>query len=175
MRKKFSKLFVTVLTNCDEWTTHPTHVGIVFTMNLLLRLYWDMLTYAIASMLNKNLNQYETTLESFSIKKGSLVYWLDADCGCLNTPDGEVCNCEKETPLGLMSEEEMKSFYEENFDEGSHMETPRLVITRWNGFRLKVWREYCPSQYDSHEFDFKEIAAPFIKEWFQHWRASWMK
>ena len=171
----FNKIFVTVLTNCDEWTTHPTYVGVVVTMNFLFRLYWDTLTYAIASLLNKNLHQYETTMESFSAQTGSLVYWLDAKCGCCNTLDGDVCSCEKETPLGFMTEDEMEMFYDENFDEGDHMETPRLVVTRWNGFRLKVWREYCPSQYDSHEFDFKEIAVPFIKEWLKNWRASWTK
>lgn len=172
MQKTFSKLFVTVLTNCDEWTTHPTHVGIVITVGFLFRLYWDMLTYAIASMLNKNLHQYETTLASFSIQTGSLVYWLDAKCGCSNTCDGDLCQCEAETPLGLMTEDEMESRYNDNFDEGDHMESPRLVVTRWGAFRLKVWREYCPSQYDSHEFEFEEIAVPFIKEWLGHWRGS---
>lgn len=165
----FSKTFVTVLTNCDEWTTHPTHVGIEVTMKFLFRLYWDKLTYAIASMLNKNLYQYETFM------MGHMVYWLDAKCGCCNTLDGDLCACESETPLGMMTLEEMDAQYTENSDEGGYMETPHLVVTRWNGFRLKVWRESCPSQYDSHEFDFKEIAVPFIKEWFHHWRASWMK
>jgi hypothetical protein len=167
--KPFSKIFVTVLTNCDDWTTHPTHVGIEVTLQFLLRLYWDMLTYAIASMLNKNLHQYETFMMNY------MVFWLDAKCGCSNTPDGELCNCDEETLLGIMTIEELDSRYEENSDEGNHMETPHLVVTRWGGFRLKVWREYCPSQYDSYEFDFKEIAIPFLKEWCSHWRASWAR
>jgi len=158
--KPDKNVFVTILTNCDEWTTKPTHVAFVVIPSLLFRLFWDMFTWKIANVLNRNLHQYETFL--FGLEK----YWLDAKCGCSGSPDNLFCSCETETPLGMMTLGQMDTWYEENSEDGDHMETPHLVVERWGVFRLKVWREYCPSQYDSREFGFRELLDPFLVEWF---------
>jgi hypothetical protein len=154
-------MYVTILTNCDEWTTTPTHVAFEVTPSLLLRLFWDMFTWKIASALNSNLHQYETFL--FGLDN----CWLDAKCGCSGSPDNLFCSCESETPLGMMTIGQMDTWYEQNFEDGDHMETPHLVVERWGVFHLKVWRDYCPSQYDSREFGFRELLDPLLSEWFK--------
>jgi hypothetical protein len=147
---KDKNIFVVALNNCDEWVTKPTHVAFVVTPPLLFRLIWDMLTWKIASILNRNLHQYETLLLG-------LFYWLDAKCGCV-----DICHCGAETPLGIMAFDQMENWYEQNFEDGDYMGTPRLVVEGWGRFRLKIWREYCPSQYDSREFTLRELLDPFL-------------
>lgn len=165
---KKNNMYVTILTNCDEWITNPTHVAFEVTPFLLLRLFWDMFTWKIANALNSNLHQYETFL--FWLDN----YWLDAKCGCSGSPDNLFCSCESETPLGMMTIGQMDTWYEQNFEDGDHMETPHLVVERWGVFRLKVWRNYCPSQYDSREFGFRELLDPLLSEWFKK-VLSWIK
>jgi hypothetical protein len=152
-------VFVTILTNSDEWTTKPTHVAFVVAPPLLLWLFWDMFTWKIASVLNRNLHQYETF--HFGLEK----YWLDAKCSCTDSPDNLFCSCEAETPLGMMTLDQMNERYEHNFEDGKQMEKPHLVVERWGAFRLKVWRDYCPSPYDSRVFGFRELLDPFLPKW----------